>query len=110
MEGKEFWSKVDLQLKAQGLSVTELASMIGQSRNTLFVQRNRYTVPKLDQVKRMERALQCKLYEDDNSCMEFLPYLRQAEEWQLRSVRQILNMPDLSPRAEAGGNSTRKAN
>lgn len=103
MDGKEFWTKVDEHLRDQGLTITELATLIGQSRNTLFVQRNRFTVPKAEQIKRMEQALRCSLIEDD-SFLEYLPYLRNAEEWQLRSVRQILNMPE--PASKKDGSST----
>ncbi|MBQ4281066.1 MAG: hypothetical protein II753_03090 [Spirochaetales bacterium] len=51
----------------------------------------------------MEQALRCSLIEDD-SFLEYLPYLRNAEEWQLRSVRQILNMPE--PASKKDGSST----
>ena len=108
MDGKEFWTRVDAQLKSQDLSITELASLIGQSRNTLFAQRNRYTIPKVNQVNKMESVLRCKLTEDDDSFIEYLPYLRQAEEWQLKSVRQILNMPELVSKKD--GSYTAKAN
>lgn len=54
MDGKQFWNKVDALLRRNNITVTELASLIGQSRNTLFVQRARATIPKIDQIKRMD--------------------------------------------------------
>lgn len=102
MTGKDFWNKVDEQLKAQNVSLTELAVMMGLSRNTFYAQRSRLTIPKIGQIKHMERVLNCSLVEDD-SFLEYLPYLRNAEEWQLRSVRQILNMPEPS---QKDGDST----
>ena len=109
MDGKGFWEKVDHQLENQGLSITELSELIGQSRNTLFSQRHRLVVPKAEQINRMEKALKCRFYDEDDSCLEYLPYLRKAEEWQLRSVRQILNMP-FSPSSEEDGDYITKAN
>ena len=108
MDGKTFWKQVDDQLKTQGLTITELATLIGQSRSTLFVQRNRLTVPKANQIRKMEDVLGIRFFEEEDSCMEYLPYLRKAEEWQLKSVRQILNMPESS--WEGDGSSLSKAN
>ena len=113
MDANEFWEKVDHQLKTQGLTVSELSDLIGKSRNTVFAQRKNHNMPKADQIIRMEYYLRCRLLDDENqddSFTEYLPYLRKAEEWQLKSVRQILNMPDVSPRSEADGESMSKAN
>lgn len=108
MEAKEFWAKVDRQLQLQGLTVLELSSLIGKSRNTIYSQKTYFYMPKADQIKKMEEVLGCKLLDDDESFSEFLPYLRKAEEWQLRSIRQILGMP-APPSKEEGGSSMTKA-
>lgn len=110
MTGTEFWKKVDDQLKEQEITLTELAMMMGLSRNTLYAQRNRLTIPKVGQIHGMENILKCKFFDEDNSFMEYLPYLRNAEEWQLRSVRQILNMPEPETFAKEDGSSTSAAN
>ena len=106
MTAKQLWSRVEVQLKKQGLTITELASLIGKSRNTLFSQRKFGYMPKADQIKKMEEVLGCKLLDENEDCMEYLPYLRKAEDWQLRSVRQILNMPPL----EEDGNFIQEVN
>lgn len=64
-------------------------------------------MPKAEQIRKMEAVLKCKFFgeDQDDSCMEYLPYLRKAEEWQLRSVRQILNMPEAEKK---DGSSTSK--
>jgi len=108
MDAKAFWDKVDEQLRRQGLTITELAVLIGKSRGTLFSQRNLKQLPKVEQWNKMEEVLKCKFLDDDNSFEEYLPYLRQAEEWQLKSVRQILNMPE--PVSKKDGNYSAKAN
>ena len=108
MTAKEFWDKANHQLKSQGVTITELADLIGISRNTLYSQRKNGYLPKVNQIKKMEDVLKCKFFDEDDSCLEFLPYLRQAEKWQLKSVRQILNMPE--PVSQKDGNHTAKVN
>ena len=108
MTGKEFWEKVDEKLKEQNVSITELAVLLGLSRNTFYAQRNRLTIPKVEQIHKMEKELKCNFFTAEDSFEEYLPYLRQAEEWQLRSVRQILNMPE--PFSKSDGSYTTKAN
>ena len=97
MTAKEFWERVDSQLRRQDISITEMCSLIEKSPNTVFSQRKKLNMPKADQIRRMEEVLRCSLLDDssDDPFVEYLPYLRQAEEWQLRSVRQILGMPDV---------------
>lgn len=108
MTGKEFWEKVDEKLKEQDISITELAVLLGLSRNTFYAQRNRLTIPKVGQIRDMENVLKCNFFTEEDSFEEYLPYLRRAEEWQLRSVRQILNMPE--PFSKSDGDYTTKAN
>ena len=110
MSADDFWKLVDKQLKLQGITITELSTLIGKSKYTLFSQRRCSNMPKAEQIRKMEAVLKCKFFEEDldDSCMEYLPYLRQAEEWQLKSVRQILNMPE--PVSKKDGNYSSKAN
>ena len=110
MTGREFWESVDEQLKAQGLSITELSMLINQSRNTLFSQRHRLVIPKMDQIRKMEEVLKCRFFESDESFMEYIPYLQAAKEWQLMSVRQILNMPIPQAKEKDGNCLVIKAN
>ena len=106
MKAQDFWERVDEQLKQQHISVTEMCALIGKSCNTVFSQRKKLNMPKADQIKKMEEVLGYKLLDENEDCMEYLPYLRKAEDWQLRSVRQILNMPPF----EDSGNCIQEAN
>lgn len=102
MNANEFWNLVDRCLEREHMTITELAERIQKSRNTLFSQRKNGYMPKANQVKRMEQVLNCKLIssgpDDDSDAMflEYLPYLKAAQEWQIQAVRQILRMPEKS--------------
>lgn len=112
MEPEKFWEIVDKLLLEQGLTLTELAGLTGTSRNTIFGQRSRKQFPKQAQIMKMEEVLGVDLRERPmaEDFDEYLPYLRKAEPWQIKSVRQILGMPEESGLKKQDGGYIKEVN
>lgn len=90
-----FWEKIDLGLKQKNITMTILASDLGLKRETIYTQKRRKQLPKAEHIVAMLNYLGIEDTSKKSPFAEYIPYLEQAEAWQIKAVRELLKMPPL---------------
>lgn len=95
---KTYWNRIDEALSRKNLTMTEMAAAIGYKRETIYYQKRKGQFPKVKQMEAIENFLGINPLEEGSVLSpfaEYIPYLEQAEAWQIKAVRELLKMPPL---------------
>ena len=109
MDGNEFWKKIDLILKGKNLTLSDLAVKTGVGRSTIYRQRERGQLPKMDDFQKIERFLDTMLLERNDDFSEHEVLLISAYRAMPVSVRDAIDRMLGIEKKEENGNCIKTA-